>query len=145
MWLIWRSPRGDGGQNLIGTEIGTELGLIRTQELLAARRIDGGSQFFTRALDFGYSKSAEESFEFWDRNEILDDVVWVIRRFQPDVIINRFAHEGYGGHGHHTASAILSVEAVDLAADPTAFPTSIGICRHVASQPTLAQREHLVG
>lgn len=114
--------RGDGGQNLIGTEIGTELGLIRTQELLAARRTDGGSQFFSRALDFGYSKSPEESFRFWDKQEILDDVVWVIRKFKPDVIVNRFAHEGYNGHGHHTASAMLSIEAFDLAADPTAFP-----------------------
>lgn len=114
--------RGDGGQNLIGTEIGTELGLIRTQELLAARRTDGGSQFFSRALDFGYSKSPEESFRFWDKQEILDDVVWVIRKFQPDVIINRFAHEGYNGHGHHTASAMLSLEAFELAADPKAFP-----------------------
>lgn len=114
--------RGDGGQNLIGTEIGTELGLIRTQELLAARRTDGGSQFFSRALDFGYSKSPEESFRFWDKQEILDDVVWVIRKFQPDVIINRFAHDGYNGHGHHTASAMLSIEAFELAADPTAFP-----------------------
>lgn len=114
--------RGDGGQNLIGTEIGVELGLIRTQELLAARRLDGAEQFFSRAIDFGYSKNAEESFEFWDRDEILDDVVWVIRRFQPDVIINRFAHEEYLGHGHHTASALLSVEAIDLAADPEAYP-----------------------
>lgn len=114
--------RGDGGQNLIGTEIGAELGLIRTQELLAARRVDGGKQFFTRAVDFGYSKNPEETFEFWDRDVILEDVVWVIRKFQPDVIINRFAHEDYRGHGHHTASALLSIEAFDLAADPNAYP-----------------------
>lgn len=117
--------RGDGGQNLIGTEIGVELGLIRTQELLAARRIDGGKQFFSRALDFGYSKSPEESFSFWDKDEILSDVVWIIRRFQPDVIINRFSHDDPRGHGHHTASAMLSVEAFDLAADPSAYPEQL--------------------
>ncbi len=117
--------RGDGGQNLIGTEIGSELGLIRTQELLAARRLDGGKQFFTRAVDFGYSKNPEETFEFWDRDVILEDVVWVIRKFQPDVIINRFAHEDYRGHGHHTASALLSLEAFDLAADPKAYPEQL--------------------
>lgn len=117
--------RGDGGQNLIGTEIGTELGLIRTQELLAARRTDGGQQFFSRALDFGYSKGPEETMAIWGRDEILSDVVWVIRRYQPDVIINRFSHDDPRGHGHHTASAMLSVEAFDLAADPTAFPEQL--------------------
>lgn len=117
--------RGDGGQNLIGNEIGVELGLIRTQELLAARRIDGGQQFFSRALDFGYSKSPEESFSFWNKDEILSDVVWIIRRFQPDVIINRFSHDDPRGHGHHTASAMLSVEAFDLAADPSAYPEQL--------------------
>ncbi len=114
--------RGDGGQNLIGTEIGAELGLIRTQELLAARRVDGGKQFFTRAVDFGYSKNPDETFEFWDQKTMLEDVVWIIRKFQPDVIINRFSHIDFRGHGHHTASALLSVEAFDLAADPDAFP-----------------------
>ncbi len=117
--------RGDGGQNLIGPEIGLELGLIRSQELLAARRTDGGQQFFTRAYDFGYSKSADESFEKWGREEVLSDVVWVIRRYRPDIIINRFSHDDPRGHGHHTASAILSVEAFDLAADPNAFPEQL--------------------
>jgi LmbE family N-acetylglucosaminyl deacetylase len=117
--------RGDGGQNLIGTEIGVELGLIRTQELLAARRIDGGEQYFSRALDFGYSKSADESFDIWGKDEIMSDMVWVIRQFQPDIIINRFSHDDPRGHGHHTASAMLSVEAFDLAADPSAFPEQL--------------------
>ena len=109
--------RGDGGQNLIGTEQGELLGLIRTQELLAARRIDGGEQFFTRANDFGYSKSPEETFSFWNKDSILADVVYVIRYFQPDIIICRFPATGEGGHGHHTASAILAVEAYSAAAE----------------------------
>lgn len=114
--------RGDGGQNLIGDEQGIELGLIRTQELLAARRIDGAEQFFTRAFDFGYTKSPDETFQFWDHDKILSDVVWVIRKFRPDVIITRFPTTGEGGHGHHTASAILAGEAFDAAADTTKFP-----------------------
>src|SRR6185312_11813073 len=114
--------RGDGGQNLIGDEQGSALGLIRTQELLAARRIDGAEQFFTRAFDFGFTKSPEETFQFWNKEKILSDVVWVIRKFQPDVIITRFPTTGEGGHGHHTASAILAGEAFDAAADPTKFP-----------------------
>ena len=113
--------RGDGGQNLIGEEQGIALGMIRTQELLAARRIDGGEQFFTRAYDFGYSKTPKETFEKWDREAILSDVVWVIRRFRPDVIIARFPTTGEGGHGHHTASAILAQEAFEAAADPNKF------------------------
>jgi LmbE family N-acetylglucosaminyl deacetylase len=113
--------RGDGGQNLIGEEQGIALGMIRTQELLAARRIDGGEQFFTRAYDFGYSKTPKETFEKWDRDSILSDVVWVIRRFKPDVIIARFPSTGEGGHGHHTASAILAQEAFEAAADPLRF------------------------
>lgn len=113
--------RGDGGQNLIGEEQGIALGLIRTQELLAARRVDGGEQFFTRAFDFGYSKTPKETFEKWDRETILSDVVWVIRRFRPDVIIARFPTTGEGGHGHHTASAILAQEAFEAAADPSRF------------------------
>ncbi len=117
--------RGDGGQNLIGAEIGDALGIIRTQELLEARRIDGGEQFFTRAVDFGYSKSPEESFAKWGRQEILSDVVRAIRTFRPDVIITRFTTDGSGGHGHHTASAILANEAFDLAADPKAFPEQL--------------------
>ncbi|HMK19972.1 MAG TPA: PIG-L family deacetylase [Chitinophagaceae bacterium] len=113
--------RGDGGQNLIGDEQGIDLGLIRTQELLAARRIDGGEQFFTRAFDFGFSKNPEETFTKWDKEKILSDVVWVIRKFQPDIIITRFPTTGEGGHGHHTASAILANEAFTAAADPTRF------------------------
>ncbi|HET6995582.1 MAG TPA: PIG-L family deacetylase [Chitinophagaceae bacterium] len=117
--------RGDGGQNLIGDEQGVELGLIRTQELMAARRVDGGEQFFTRAFDFGYSKSPAETFTKWDKEKILSDVVWVIRKFQPDVIITRFPTTGEGGHGHHTASAILANEAFTAAADPTRFPEQL--------------------
>ncbi|MBS1736415.1 MAG: PIG-L family deacetylase [Bacteroidetes bacterium] len=114
--------RGDGGQNLIGDDQGIELGLIRTQELLSARRIDGAEQFFTSAYDFGFSKGPNETFKIWDKNKILSDVVWVIRKFQPDIIITRFPTTGEGGHGHHTASAILAVEAFDAAADPKMFP-----------------------
>lgn len=117
--------RGDGGQNLIGDEQGIELGLIRTQELLAARRVDGGEQFFTRAYDFGYSKNPEETFTKWDKEKILSDVVWVIRKFQPDVIITRFPTTGEGGHGHHTASAILANDAFTAAADPNRFPEQL--------------------
>ncbi len=117
--------RGDGGQNLIGDEQGVDLGLIRTQELLAARRIDGAEQFFSRAFDFGYSKSPEETLTFWGHDKILSDVVWVIRKFRPDVIITRFPTTGEGGHGHHTASAILAGEAFDAAADPSKFPEQL--------------------
>jgi len=117
--------RGDGGQNLIGKEQGELLGLIRTQELLAARRTDGAEQFFTRANDFGYSKNPEETFGIWNKDSILADVVFTIRKFKPDVIICRFPTTGEGGHGHHTASAILAVEAFDLAADPTKFPEQL--------------------
>lgn len=117
--------RGDGGQNLIGDEQGVELGLIRTQELLAARREDGGEQFFTRAFDFGYSKTPQETFTKWNKEKILSDVVWVIRNFKPDVIITRFPTTGEGGHGHHTASAILAEEAFHAAADPKRFPEQL--------------------
>ncbi len=117
--------RGDGGQNLIGDEQGIELGLIRTQELLSARRTDGGEQFFSRAYDFGFSKNPEETFTKWHRDTILSDVVWVIRRFQPDIIITRFPTTGEGGHGHHTASAILANEAFTAAADPNKFPEQL--------------------
>ena len=117
--------RGDGGQNLIGTEQAELLGVIRTQELLAARKIDGAEQFFTRAIDFGYSKSPEETMSIWDREKILADVVWIIRRFCPDVIITRFPDTGEGGHGHHTASAILAREAFTAAADSTRFPEQL--------------------
>lgn len=117
--------RGDGGQNLIGDEQGIALGLIRTQELLSARRIDGAEQFFSRAFDFGYSKTPEETFSKWGKERILSDVVWMIRRFKPDVIITRFPTTGEGGHGHHTASAILANEAFTAAADPNKFPEQL--------------------
>src|ERR1700729_671640 len=114
--------RGDGGQNLIGDEQGVELGLIRTQEMLAARRVDGAEQFFSRAFDFGFTKSTEEALKTWNKEKILSDVVWVIRKFQPDVIITRFPEDGRAGHGHHSASAVLAHEAFAAAADPSRFP-----------------------
>ena len=113
--------RGDGGQNLIGSEQGELLGLIRTQELLAARAIDGAEQFFTRAIDFGFSKTAEETFEKWGHDAILADVVWTIRRFRPDVIVVGFNR----GHGHHQAAGILAREAFTAAADKTRFPEQL--------------------
>ena len=118
--------RGDGGQNLIGPEIGAALGLIRTHELLEARKIDGGQQFFTRAIDFGYSKTPDETLSIWKKDKVLADVVWTIRNFKPDVIINRFDHRTPGStHGHHTASALLSVEAFDKASEKNQFPEQL--------------------
>ncbi|RZK55182.1 MAG: PIG-L family deacetylase [Pedobacter sp.] len=117
--------RGDGGQNLIGNEQAELLGLIRTQELLAARRTDGAEQFFTRANDFGFSKTSDESFKIWGKEQILSDVVWVIRKFQPDVIITRFPEDARAGHGHHAGSAILAREAFVAAADKTRFPEQL--------------------
>ena len=118
--------RGDGGQNLIGPEIRELLGVIRTQELLAARKIDGGEQFFTRANDFGYSKHPDETLKIWEKEKVLSDIVWIIRKFKPDVIINRFNHMTPGStHGHHTSSAILSFEAFDLANNKTKFPQQL--------------------
>lgn len=117
--------RGDGGQNLIGEEQGISLGLIRTQELLAARRIDGAEQFFTRAFDFGFSKSTAEALRIWNKEKILSDVVWVIRRFRPDVIITRFPPDNRAGHGHHSASAALAIEAFHAAADPKRYPEQL--------------------
>jgi LmbE family N-acetylglucosaminyl deacetylase len=118
--------RGDGGQNLIGPELGEKLGMIRTQELLNARSIDDGQQMFSRAIDFGYSKTPEETLNFWDKEQILSDVVWAIRKHRPDIIINRFDHRTSGTtHGHHTASAILSVEAFKLAGDKTKFTSQL--------------------
>jgi LmbE family N-acetylglucosaminyl deacetylase len=114
--------RGDGGQNLIGDEQGIELGLIRTQELLAARKVDGAEQFFTRAYEFGFSRSAEEALHVWDKDKILSDVVWVVRQFQPDIIITRFPADRRAGHGHHSASSILANEAFTAAADTNRFP-----------------------
>lgn len=117
--------RGDGGQNLIGTEKGEYIGLLRTQELLEARKIDGGEQFFTRAVDFGYSKTSKETLEKWNEEEVLSDIVWVIRNFKPNVIVLRFPPNSRAGHGHHTASAILAEKAFDLAADPNAYPEQL--------------------
>lgn len=117
--------RGDGGQNLLGDEQSELLGLIRTQELLAARKVDGAEQFFTRANDFGFSKGPNETLKIWDKEKVLGDVVWVIRKFRPDVIICRFPTTGEGGHGHHTSSAILAQEAFTAAADPKRFPEQL--------------------
>src|SRR5215217_1552487 len=121
--------RGDGGQNLIGNEQAELLGLIRTQELLAARRTDGAEQFFTRANDFGFSKNSDESFKIWGKEKILGDVVWVIRKFQPDVIITRFPEDARAGHGHHSGSAILAHEAFVAAADPKQFPEQLAFVK----------------
>jgi hypothetical protein len=117
--------RDDGGQNLIGDEQGIDVGLVRTQELLSARRIDGAEQFFSRAYDFGFSKSSEEALRLWGHDKILSDVVWVIRKFQPDILIARFPEDSRAGHGHHAASGILAREAFDAAADPTKFPEQL--------------------
>jgi LmbE family N-acetylglucosaminyl deacetylase len=117
--------RGDGGQNLIGNEQGEDLGLIRTQELLAARKNDGALQFFTRANDFGFSKTPEETFKIWNKDSILSDVVYIIRKFKPDVIITRFPPDARAGHGHHAASSILAQEAFVAAADPNRFPQQL--------------------
>src|SRR3954466_15263400 len=114
--------RGDGGQNLIGDEQGIDLGLIRTQELLAARRTDGAEQFFSRAFDFGFSKSTDEAMEKWGKEKVLSDAVWIIRKFQPDIIITRFPEDSRAGHGHHSASAVVAHEAFRAAADPNRFP-----------------------
>ena len=122
--------RGDGGQNLIGPELRELLGIIRTQELLEARKIDGGEQFFSRANDFGYSKNPAETLEIWDKNQVLSDVVWIIRKFQPDVIINRFDHRSPGTtHGHHTSSAMLSVESFDLTNNDKIFPEQLKLVK----------------
>ena len=117
--------RGDGGQNLIGKELGIELGQIRTQELIKAREIDGGKQYFTRALDFGYSKDPSETLQNWDKEKVLADVVWAIRSFQPDIIITRFNTTPGITHGHHTTSAILAEEAFAISGDSKAFPEQL--------------------
>ncbi|HEX2076446.1 MAG TPA: PIG-L family deacetylase [Longimicrobium sp.] len=114
--------RGEGGQNGIGPELGEGLGLLRTEELLAARRVDGARQFFTRAYDFGFSKSAEETFRHWPREEVLRDVVYVIRNYRPDVIVTVFSGTPRDGHGQHQVSAMLAHEAFRAAADPERFP-----------------------
>lgn len=117
--------RGDGGQNLIGPQQGENIGVIRTQELLAARRVDGPDQFFSRAYDFGFSKSTDEAVRTWGQDKVLSDVVWVIRKYQPDVIITRFPPDARAGHGHHSASGFLAEQAFKLAADPTKFPEQL--------------------
>lgn len=117
--------RGDGGQNLIGTEIGDLLGILRTEELLMARSVDGGKQWFSRANDFGFSKKASETLKIWNKKEVLSDVVKAIRYWQPDIIIERFpADTNVATHGHHTSSAILGLEAFDITADQTKYPNS---------------------
>ena len=117
--------RGDGGQNLLGTEQGAALGLIRTHELLEARKLDGAQQFFTRAIDFGFSKNTTDTFKQWDEDSIIADVVWVIRKFRPDVIICRFPPTAAAGHGQHAASAVVAEKAFKLAGDKNAFPNQL--------------------
>ncbi len=114
--------RGEGGQNLIGPELGKGLGLIRTGELLAARRLDGAEQFFTRAYDFGYSKTAEETFRHWPREALLNDVVWVLRLFRPHVVVSVFSGTEADGHGQHQVAGVVTREAFRAAADPERFP-----------------------
>ena len=122
--------RGDGGQNLIGPELRELLGVIRTQELIEARKIDGGEQFFSRANDFGYSKNPDETLKIWDKDQVLSDIIWTIRKFQPDVIINRFDHRSPGTtHGHHTSSAMLSVEAFDKVNNASIFPNQLDLVK----------------
>jgi len=127
--------RGGGGQDLIGPELDDSLAAIRTQELLAARRVDGGEQYFTRAVDFGYSKTTEESLAIWGKEAVLSDVVWVLRKFRPDVIVTRFSPTANAGHGHHSASVALALEAFKAAADPTRFPEQLKLV-----QPWQAKR-----
>ena len=121
--------RGGGGQNRIGTERGDALAALRTQELLAARRLDGAEQYFTRAVDFGYSKTPEESLAIWGHDAVLADVVGVIRKLRPDVIVTRFSPTRGHTHGHHTASAILALEAFQATADPARFPEQLAWTR----------------
>ena len=122
--------RGDGGQNLIGPQLRELLGVIRTQELIEARKIDGGEQLFTRANDFGFSKNPGETLEIWDKEKVLSDIIFGIRKFQPDIIINRFDHKTSGNtHGHHSASAILSFESYNKANDPTVFPEQLSLVK----------------
>jgi LmbE family N-acetylglucosaminyl deacetylase len=116
--------RGDGGQNLIGNELGESLGAIRTEELLAARRVDGAEQYFARAFDFGFSKNADETFTHWDREELLGDVVRVIRSFKPHVVVSVWSGTRADGHGHHEAAGILAQEAFEVAADTMRFPVT---------------------
>ena len=119
------ATRGGGGQNFLGTHLKDNLGVIRTQELIEARKIDGGKQFFSSALDFGYSKEPVETLNFWNEEKILSDFVWIIRKFRPDIIITRFNQTPYITHGHHTASSILANKAFNLSGDPDAFPEQL--------------------
>ena len=119
------ATRGGGGQNFIGTHLKENLGLIRTHELLEARKIDGGKQFFSSAIDFGYSKGPDETLDFWNEEKILSDFVWIIRKFRPDIIITRFNQTPGTTHGHHTSSAILANKAFNLSGDPGAFPEQL--------------------
>ena len=121
--------RGDGGQNLIGPELRERLGVIRTEELLAARRVDHAKQFFSRAIDFGFSKTPEETMRIWDHDKSLSDVVWVVRKFRPDVMVTRFSPEDRLTHGHHTASSILALEAFSAAGDPNRFPEQLAFVK----------------
>jgi len=118
--------RGDGGQNLIGSDLREKLGVIRTQELINARKIDGGEQFFTTANDFGYSKHPKETLKIWNKEDILSQIIFLIRKFKPDVIINRFNEKTPGStHGHHTSSALLSIEANNKADNPNLFSNQL--------------------
>src|SRR5579871_1306018 len=119
------ATRGEGGQNLIGSEQGAQLGMIRTQELLAARRIDGAQQFFTRAIDFGFTRTPTETLQKWGRERLLSDMVWVIRRYRPDVIVLCFTGTPRDGHGQHQASSIVGKEAFEVAGDPNRFPEQL--------------------
>ena len=119
------ATRGDGGQNLLGTEQGEALGLLRTQELMDARRLDGAEQFFTRAFDFGFSKTVQETQNFWGHQEILSDYVRIIRQYRPDVVVSRFAGTAADGHGNHQESGLLTPEAIHAAADPARFPEQL--------------------
>jgi LmbE family N-acetylglucosaminyl deacetylase len=114
--------RGDGGQNLIGDELGPGLGLIRTEELNAARRLDGARQYFTRAYDFGFSRSIEETLRFWFKQDLLEDAIRIIRRFRPQVVVSVFSGTPRDGHGQHQAAGVVAREAFRLAADADAFP-----------------------
>src|SRR5438045_4241339 len=116
--------RGDGGQNLIGNELGEALGVIRTEELLAARRIDGAHQYFGREYDFGFSKTADETRQHWPQDSVLNDVMTVMRAFRPHIVITTFSGTPRDGHGHHQISAIIAREAYDKAADTLRFPVA---------------------
>ncbi|HEU0079779.1 MAG TPA: PIG-L family deacetylase, partial [Longimicrobiaceae bacterium] len=128
--------RGEGGQNGIGTELGEALGILRTEELLAARRADGAEQFFSRAYDFGFSKNADEAFRHWPREELLRDAVAVVRRYRPDVVVTVFSGTPADGHGQHQVSAIVGREAFEAAGDPRRFPEQLaaGLRPHRAAK-----------